>query len=285
MPAEIWKGAPVAEALCEKLQTRIAALGEKGVVPCLGMIRIGERPGDLSYERSAMKRCEKLGIAVRRHILDAAVTQEELIALIQSLNADDAVHGILFFRPLPVGMDVRKVCDAIAPEKDVDGITSRSMAAVYAGEEHAFFPCTAQAVIEMLRYYASPICGKRAVVIGRSLVTGRPAALLLLREHATVTVCHTRTADLEALSREADILVTATGHINTVTASHLRPGQVVIDIGINYDETRQKLCGDVDHDAAEQIVSAISAVPGGIGAVTSTILASHVVEAAETQTE
>lgn len=281
MPAEVLKGAPVAEALSEQLKTRIAALAERGVVPCLGMIRIGERPGDLSYERSATKRCESLGIKLEKHVLPAGVTEEELISLIEKMNDDRAIHGILFFRPLPAEMDARRVCDAIAPEKDVDGITSRSMAAVYAGEEHAFFPCTAQAVIEMLRYYKIPVCGKRAVVVGRSLVTGRPAALLLLREHATVTVCHTRTADLKAMTREADIIVTATGHINTVTAAHLRSGQVVIDIGINYDKIRQKLCGDVDHDAAEQIVDAISAVPGGIGAVTSTILASHVVEAAE----
>ena len=183
MPAEVWKGAPVAEALSENLKTRIAALAEKGVVPCLGMIRIGERPGDLSYERSATKRCASLGIAIEKHVLPAGVTEDELICLIKRMNADSAIHGILFFRPLPEGMDVRKVCDVIAPEKDVDGITSRSMAAVYAGEEHGFFPCTAQAVIEMLRYYDFPIRGKRAVVVGRSLVTGRPAALLLLREH------------------------------------------------------------------------------------------------------
>ncbi|MBR0040445.1 MAG: bifunctional 5,10-methylenetetrahydrofolate dehydrogenase/5,10-methenyltetrahydrofolate cyclohydrolase [Oscillospiraceae bacterium] len=281
MSAEILRGAPVAEALCEQLKPRIRALEEQGVTPCLGMIRIGAREGDLSYERSATKRCEALGISLRKHVLPGDVTQEELLRVIGEWNEDASVHGILFFRPLPEGMDARLVCDAIAPKKDVDGIGTRSMAAVYAGEEHGFFPCTAQAVIEMLRYYELPICGKRAVVVGRSLVTGRPAALLLLREHATVTVCHTRTQDLAAAVREADIVVTATGHINTLTEEHLRPGQVVIDIGINYDERRQRLCGDVDHEAAEKIVRCISAVPGGIGAVTSTILASHVVEAAE----
>ena len=281
MSAEILRGAPVAEALCEQLKPRIRALEEQGVTPCLGMIRIGAREGDLSYERSATKRCEALGISLRKHVLPGDVTQEELLRVIGEWTEDASVHGILFFRPLPEGMDARLVCDAIAPKKDVDGIGTRSMAAVYAGEEHGFFPCTAQAVIEMLRYYELPICGKRAVVVGRSLVTGRPAALLLLREHATVTVCHTRTQDLAAAVREADIVVTATGHINTLTEEHLRPGQVVIDIGINYDERRQRLCGDVDHEAAEKIVRCISAVPGGIGAVTSTILASHVVEAAE----
>lgn len=284
MSAEILRGAPVAEALCEQLNPRIRALEERGITPCLGMIRIGSREGDLSYERSATKRCEALGIALRRHVLPADVSQEELLRVIGEMNDDASVHGILFFRPLPEGMDARFVCDAIAPEKDVDGIGSRSMAAVYTGAEHGFFPCTAQAVIEMLRYYNLPICGKRAVVVGRSLVTGRPAALLLLREHATVTVCHTRTQDLASVVRQADIVVTATGHINTLTEEHLRPGQVVIDIGINYDEKRRKLVGDVDHEAAEEIVRCISAVPGGIGAVTSTILASHVVEAAEAQT-
>ena len=283
MPAEILKGAPVAEALSDLLRPRIAALAVKGVTPCLGMIRIGEREGDLSYERSASKRCEALGISLKKRILDPSVKQEVLLCVIDEWNRDPCIHGILLFRPLPERMDARLISDAIAPEKDVDGISSRSMAAVYASLEHGFFPCTAQAVIEMLHYYDLPICGRRAVVVGRSLVTGRPAALLLLREHATVTVCHTRTQDLEAAVREADIVVTATGHINTLTARHLRPGQVVIDIGLTYDEQRRKLCGDVDHEAAEQIVRCISAVPGGIGAVTSTILASHVVEAAEAQ--
>ena len=285
MPADILRGAPVAEALSENLKTRIAALAEKGVVPCLGMIRIGERPGDLSYERSATKRCDALGIAVRKIVLPGDASQDELLAVIDAMNKDASVHGILFFRPLPEGMDERTVCDAIAPEKDVDGVCAHSMADVYMGAARGFFPCTAQAVIEMLHYYDVTICGKRTVVVGRSLVTGRPAALLLLREHATVTVCHTRTRDLASLTREAELIVTATGHINTLTAEHLRPGQIVIDIGLTYDEARGKLCGDVDHDAAEEIVQAISAVPGGIGAVTSTVLVSHVIEACERQTE
>jgi methylenetetrahydrofolate dehydrogenase (NADP+)/methenyltetrahydrofolate cyclohydrolase len=284
MPAEILRGAPVAAALSEKLKTRIRALEDRGVTPCLGMIRVGEREGDLSYERSATKRCEALGISMRKVVLPVEVTQDELLSVIDGMNRDAAVHGILLFRPLPEGMDLRRVSDAIAPEKDVDGISSPSMAAVYAGLEHGFFPCTAQAVIEMLHYYDLPICGKRAVVVGRSLVTGRPAALLLLREHATVTLCHTRTRDLARVVSEAELVVTATGCINTLTAEHLRPGQVVIDIGLTYDEERGRLCGDVDHEAAEGIVRCISAVPGGIGAVTSTVLASHVVEAAEAQT-
>lgn len=285
MPCRILKGAPVAEALSIELSERVRALGERGVVPCLGMIRIGERAGDLSYERSASKRCEALGIAIRKRLLDESVTEQELLAVIAEMNADDTVHGILFFRPLPEGMDMRAICDAIAPEKDVDGVGARSMADVYMGAEHGFFPCTAQAVMEMLHYYQIPVCGKRAVVVGRSLVTGRPAALLLLREHATVSICHTRTEDLAALTRQADLIVTATGHINTLTREHLTRGQVVIDIGLTYDEARGKLCGDVDHEAAEEIVDAISAVPGGIGAVTSTVLCAHVIEAAETLSE
>lgn len=285
MPAAILTGAPVAEALSEKLKLRVEALRRRGIVPCLALVRIGERPGDLSYERSALRRCEALGIAVEKRILSEGVTQSELIEVIDALNRDSAVHGILFFRPLPEGMDERTVCDAIAPEKDVDGVCAHSMADVYMGAERGFFPCTAQAVIEMLHYYEIPICGKRAVVVGRSLVTGRPAALLLLREHASVSICHTRTQDLAALTREAELVVTATGHINTLTREHLRPGQVVIDIGLTFDAARGKLCGDVDHDAAEDIVRAISAVPGGIGAVTSTVLAAHVIEAAERQTE
>ena len=155
MPADILRGAPVAEALSENLKPRIRALAERGVTPCLGMIRIGEREGDLSYERSAAKRCGALGIAVRKVVLPADCSQEELLSVIDAMNRDASVHGILFFRPLPEGMDLRRVSDAIAPEKDVDGISSQSMAAVYAGLEHGFFPCTAQAGIEMLRSAAS----------------------------------------------------------------------------------------------------------------------------------
>ena len=164
-------------------------------------------------------------------------------------------------------------------------MTEGSLAAVFTGKGAGFAPCTAQAVMELLDHYGIDSAGKRAVVVGRSLVTGRPAALLLLREHATVSVCHTRTEDLAALTRQADLIVTATGHINTLTREHLTRGQVVIDIGLTYDEARGKLCGDVDHEAAEEIVDAISAVPGGIGAVTSTVLCAHVIEAAETLSE
>ena len=279
--AEILKGAPVADALCEKLSARVAALAQSGTVPCLCIIRIGERAGDMSYESGALKRCAKLGIEVKRIVLGESATQEELLSAIDDANADRAVHGILVFRPLPAGIDDGAVCRRIAPAKDVDGISPSSMAAVYSGRGEGFYPCTAQAVVEMLRHYAVPLEGRRVAVVGRSEVIGRPAAMLLLRENATVTMCHSRTRELESITRASDIIVVAAGRINTLREQHFAPGQCVIDVGVNFDESRGKLCGDADHDAAERIVGRISAVPGGVGAVTTTILASHVIESAE----
>lgn len=281
MPARILTGAPVAESLCAQLNKRLLSLRERGIVPCLAVVRIGSQIGSLSYERSIEKRCDSLGLKLTKRVFDDAVSQDELISFIESLGKDPSVHGIVLFRPLPEAMDTRSILNSIPFEKDVDGVSSFSMAAVYSGDGSGFPPCTAEAVLEMLRYYEIPVSGKKAVVVGRSLVTGRPAAMLLLREHATVTICHTRTADLAEAVSTADLVVTATGHINTLTEKHLHEGQIVIDIGINYDETRKRLCGDVDHEAAESVVSCISAVPGGIGSVTTAILCKHVIEAAE----
>ena len=279
--AEILKGAPAADALCERLSLRVAALAQRGVVPCLCIIRIGERPGDMSYESGALKRCAKLGIEVKRTVLDDGASQDELLAAIDAANADESVHGILIFRPLPAGIDDGAVCRRIAPGKDVDGISPASMAVVYSGRGEGFYPCTAQAVVEMLKHYDIPLDGRRVAVVGRSEVIGRPAAMLLLRENATVTLCHSHTRELADVTRSSDVVVVAAGRINTLREEHFAPGQTVIDVGVNFDESRGKLCGDADHDAAERIVARISAVPGGVGAVTTTILASHVIESAE----
>lgn len=278
--AELWKGAPVAAALTERLIPRAQALVEKGVTPTLAIVRVGERPEDLSYERGALKRCEKVGIAVRQYLLTSEATQTDLMEVIEDINRDDSIHGCLMFRPLPKHMDEAAACAALSPAKDVDGITAGSLAAVFSGSGAGYPPCTAQACLEILDHYGYELKGKRAVVVGRSLVIGKPVSMLLLGRHATVTVCHTRTADLAAECRRAEVLVAAAGKAGAVSAQCLAPGQVVLDVGINVDENGN-LVGDVDFAAAEATVDAITPVPGGVGAVTTSVLARHVIEAAE----
>jgi methylenetetrahydrofolate dehydrogenase (NADP+)/methenyltetrahydrofolate cyclohydrolase len=278
--AQILKGAAVTAALNEKMSAETARLKEKGVSPTLAILRVGERADDLSYERGAMKRCETVGVEVKRVILPEDTTQEALMAALDELNRDSGVHGILIFRPLPSHLDEEAVRRAIAPEKDIDGITDGSLAGVFTGSGEGFAPCTAQAALEILDHYGISCEGKRAVVIGRSLVVGKPAAMLLMQRNATVTVCHTRTRDIPAITRQADIIIVAAGKIESVTGEFFSPGQVVIDVGINWSEEKGKLCGDVRFDEAEPIVSAITPVPGGVGTVTTSVLVSHVVEAA-----
>lgn len=278
--AELWKGAPVAAALTGQLTARTEQLIARGVTPTLAIIRVGQRPEDLSYERGALKRCQTIGIAVKQFILSEDPSQQDLLKVIQQVNMDPGIHGCLLFRPLPRHMDEEAVCAALSPAKDVDGITAGSLAGVFTGRGQGFPPCTAQACLELLRHYGYDLTGKRAVVVGRSLVIGRPAAMLLLHENATVTLCHTRTADLAAECRRADVLVAAVGRAGAIGADCLAPGQVVIDVGINVDADGN-LVGDVDFVAASALVDAITPVPGGVGAVTTSVLARHVVEAAE----
>ena len=278
--AQLWKGAPVAAALTEELSQRAQALVAKGITPTLAIVRVGERPEDLSYERGALKRCEKVGIAVRQYLLTAASSQTDLMEVIEEINRDDSIHGCLLFRPLPKHMDEAAICAALSPAKDVDGITAGSLAAVFSGSGVGYPPCTAQACLEILDHYGYELKGKRVVVVGRSLVIGKPVSMLLLGRHATVTICHTRTADLAAECRRAEVLVAAAGKAGAVSAQCLAPGQVVLDVGINVDENGN-LVGDVDFAAAEATVDAITPVPGGVGAVTTSVLARHVIEAAE----
>ena len=279
--AEIWKGAPVAAALSETVAAEAAALKERGVVPTLAILRVGERDDDLAYERGAMKRCEKVGVAVKNVVLPRDVDSETFFAALEDLNRDPAVHGILMFRPLPKQLDGEKARRLLAPEKDVDGCTDGSLAGVFTNTPLGFPPCTAQAAMELLRFYGVDPKGKRVAVIGRSLVIGRPVAMMLMHANATVTVCHTRTLDVPSVTREADILVAASGQMESVGANYLRPGQIVVDVGIGWNEAKQKLCGDVLQEEAEPIAAALTPVPGGVGSVTSAVLAMHVVEAAK----
>ena len=272
-------GKEVTAALNERIKADVAALNAKGVKPTLGIIRVGERPDDLSYERGATKRCETLGVEYKKYLLPADVSQEELLKVIDEVNKDENIHGVLMFRPLPKHIDQTLVENALCAEKDVDCQTDASLGGIFTGKKVGFPPCTPQACMEILDHYGIDCTGKKAVVIGRSLVVGKPAAMMLIKKNATVTVCHTRTVDMPSVTREADILVVAAGRAGVVGADYVAPGQIVIDVGINVNE-EGKLCGDVDYAAVEPIVDAITPVPGGVGSVTTSVLVGHVVEAA-----
>ena len=278
--AEILKGAPVVAALNEKLITRASALKEKGVQPTLAIVRIGERGDDIAYQRGATKRCETIGVAVRPVELDADITQDALVETLCGLNADNAVHGVLLLRPLPKSMDDAVVRNTLAPEKDIDGITDGSLAGVFTCTDKGYPPCTAQACIEILDHYGYDMTGKRAVVVGRSLVVGKPVSIMLQAKNATVTMCHTRTKGLAAICKNAEVLVVSAGKAGAVGADSLSAGQVVVDVGINVD-AEGKMCGDVDFAAAEGIVGAVTPVPGGVGTVTTSVLVGNVVDSAE----
>ncbi|MBR3748510.1 MAG: bifunctional 5,10-methylenetetrahydrofolate dehydrogenase/5,10-methenyltetrahydrofolate cyclohydrolase [Firmicutes bacterium] len=279
--AEVLKGMPVAKAISEELKARSEALQAKGVTPTLAIFRVGERDNDLSYERGAMKRAEQTGVAVRNVVLPADVDSETFFEALDGLNHDKAVHGILMFRPLPKQLDGEKARQMLAPEKDVDGCTDGSLAGVFANAKVGFPPCTAQAAMEILKFYGIDPKGKKAAVIGRSLVIGRPVAMMLMHANATVTICHTRTVDVPSITKEADIVIAASGQMESIGAEYLSAGQTVIDVGIGWNEAKGKLCGDVKFEEAEPVVSAITPVPGGVGSVTTAVLCKHVIEAAE----
>lgn len=279
--AELLKGAPATAALSEKLKTDVAALKEQGITPKLAILRIGEREDDLSYERGAMKRCAQVGIEVKNVVLPAEVDSDTFLGTLDHLNRDASVHGILMFRPLPKQLDGEKARKMLVPEKDVDGCTDGSLAGVFTGTPLGFPPCTAQAVMEILRYYGVEPEGKKTVIIGRSLVVGRPVAMMMMNANATITICHTRTMDVPSIARSADIIIAASGQMESVGADYLRCGQIVIDVGIGWNKAKQKLCGDVKLEEAKSVVEAITPVPGGVGSVTTAVLCKHVVEAAQ----
>ena len=279
--AKLLKGAPVAARLTEETAARAAELGSLGIVPTLCLIRVGERADDLSYERGLLKRAASAGVDVRKVVLDVACSQDELMSAISAANEDPAVHGILMFRPLPATLDEAAACEAVAPEKDVDCLTSTSLARVFTGSGEGCAPCTADAVMHLLADAGVSLEGARVAVVGRSLVIGRPVAMMLQAENATVTMCHSKTRDLAECCREADVLVVACGRARMVGADSVRAGQVVVDVGINWDEGAGRLVGDVDFDAVEPLVDAITPVPGGVGSLTTAVLMKHVVQAAE----
>lgn len=276
-------GKPVVAALKEDLTRRVESLKGRGVAPTLAIVRVGEREDDLSYERTALKRAEGLGIEVRRFVLGEDAGQKALMDAIEQVNGDSGIHGCLMFRPLPRAYDEEAACEALDPAKDVDGIGRAALAHVFTGRGSGYAPCTAAACLEMLDAYGIDVAGRRVAVVGRSLVVGRPVAMMLLERNATVTICHSRTEGLAQVMREADVVVLATGRAKAYGASCFREGQVVLDVGINLDEGGA-LCGDADYEAAAAAVGeagAVTPVPRGIGGVTTSVLMKHVVEAAE----
>ena len=275
-------GKEVTAALNAKLQAQVEELKAKGVVPTLGIVRVGERPDDLSYERGATKRAELIGVEVEKFVLPEDVSKEDLLKVIDEINANDKIHGVLMFRPLPKHLkaDQDEICNRLDPKKDVDGMTDLSNAGVFMGKSMGYAPCTPAACMEILDHYGIDCTGKKAVIIGRSLVVGKPAAMMLMAKNATVTVCHTRTKDVPSVTPEADILVSAAGVLRSLTKEYVRPGQIVIDVSINWDETKGGIAGDAVYEEIEPIVEAITPVPGGVGSVTTSVLIGHVVEAA-----
>ncbi|MBQ8507263.1 MAG: bifunctional 5,10-methylenetetrahydrofolate dehydrogenase/5,10-methenyltetrahydrofolate cyclohydrolase [Clostridia bacterium] len=283
-------GKEVTAALNAKLQAQVEELKAKGVTPKLGILRCGENPSDLSYEKGAVARAELIGVEVEKFVLPEDVSKEELIAKIEELNANDTIHGVLMFRPLPKHLkaDQNEICNKLDPKKDVDCMTDLSNAGVFEDRtDLGFPPCTPKACMEILDHYGIDCKGKNAVVIGRSLVVGKPAAMMLMKKNATVTICHTRTVNTAEIARNADILVTAAGVLNSLTKDFVRPGQIVIDVSINWDAekinargTKGAIAGDAKFDEVEPIVEAITPVPGGVGSVTTSVLIGHVVEAA-----
>lgn len=279
---QIIKGKPVADQISENLIKEVNELVKEGINPKLAILRVGANGSDLAYERGALKRCESIGIQTQVVELAEDVTQEEYIKTLKGLNEDSNVNGILCFRPLPKQLDEEAIKYIISPEKDVDSFSPINSAKVMEGDKTGFPPCTPTAVVEILKHYGVELSGSKVAVLGRSMVVGKPAAMLLLNENATVTICHSRTKDLAKVTSEADVLVAAVGRARMVKEDFVKEGAVVIDVGINVD-AEGNLCGDVDTNAVLDKVSMITPVPAGVGSVTTSILAKHVVKACKLQ--
>lgn len=274
---EILKGLPVANAINEKLMEQVKSI--EGPLPHLAIIRVGERPDDCSYERGAVKKMDKVGVRCTTYTFDADIDNETFQAEFDKINENPDIDGILMLRPLPKQLDEKQIENKIDPRKDLDGISPLNLAKVYAGDESGYAPCTAEAVIEMLDYAGIDIKRKRVTVVGRSLVIGKPVSMLLMKRNATVTVCHTKTVDMAGTCKNAEILVAAAGSARMIKKDYVADGAVVIDVGINVDD-EDNLCGDVDFDAISDIAAIATPVPGGVGSVTTSVLAKHLVKAA-----
>jgi methylenetetrahydrofolate dehydrogenase (NADP+)/methenyltetrahydrofolate cyclohydrolase len=278
MTANIIDGKLVSEQIREKLRGEIERLKESGVTPGLAVVLVGEDPASQVYVRNKARSCEQLGMYSEVHRLPAETSQVDLLALIEKLNEQSEIHGILVQLPLPKHIEEKAVIEAISVDKDVDGFHPENVGRLVVGEE-CYVPCTPAGVIELLKHADIEIAGKHAVVVGRSNIVGKPVSILLLQEHATVTICHSKTANLQEVIQSADIVVAAVGRAEMIAAKHLKPGAVVIDVGINR-LADGRLVGDVDFEDAKQVASYITPVPGGVGPMTITMLLKNTVEAA-----
>ena len=281
MAAKLLTGKEVAQKMDQDIQAEVQALKGKGVNPALKIMIVGEAPDSLAYANSAKKMAEKNGIACDIEQLPGTTSQDDFVKVLKARNADKAIHGIIVMRPFPKQISEDVVKHILAPEKDIDCFNPVNAGKVMAGDMTGFPPATPQAVMEMLRFYSIPMSGKEAVIIGRSMVVGKPQAMLLLGENTTVTVCHSKTKDLPGVCRRADILVAAIGKARMITTDYIKPGATVMDVGINVEG--DKLFGDVDTEPAKEMAGAITPVPGGVGTVTTRVLLKHVVKAAKLQ--
>ena len=271
------KGAEVSAKIKEQVTEDLKKLG--GTIPTLAIVRVGEKPDDMSYERGAKKKLESFGLKAVSFVFPEDITDQDFKEAFRKICEDEQVTGILLLKPLPKQICEKDIDRMINPKKDLDGISPENIAKVFAGDPTGFAPCTAEAVIEVLKAYDIPITGKRATVVGRSMIVGKPLSMLLLKENATVTVCHTRTADLKGTCKNAEILVAAAGKAKMLDGDYVGEGAVVIDVGINVDGDG-KLCGDVDFASIQEKAAMATPVPGGVGAVTTAVLAAHLVRAA-----
>ncbi|MES2384676.1 MAG: bifunctional methylenetetrahydrofolate dehydrogenase/methenyltetrahydrofolate cyclohydrolase FolD [Pseudomonadota bacterium] len=279
MTAQLIDGNALSQQLRGDVARRAAALRARGVVPGLAVVLVGENPASQVYVRNKVKACQDSGLHSVLEQYPATLSEADLLARVDALNRDPAIHGILVQLPLPAHIDAQKVIEAISPEKDVDGFHVASAGALMVGQP-GFWPCTPYGCMKMLESIGYELKGKHAVVIGRSNIVGKPMALMLLQKNATVTICHSGTRDLKALTLQADVVVAAVGKRNVLTADMVKPGAVVIDVGMNRNEAG-KLCGDVDFEGVKEVAGWITPVPGGVGPMTITMLLVNTLEAAE----
>lgn len=279
--AKLIDGKAIAAEVHEQVKRDVERLERKGITPGLAVIIVGDDPASRTYVNNKKKACEKVGIYSEEYALPAGTTQEELLRLVEQLNQKSDIDGILVQLPLPAGLDEHEVIRTIHPEKDVDAFHAENVGKIMIGE-FQFLPCTPAGVMELLHHENIPVSGKHCVVIGRSNIVGKPMAMLLLHEHATVTICHSRTQNLKEICRQADILVAAVGKAKFVTADMVKENAVVIDVGMNRDESG-KLCGDVDFEQVEPKVSYLTPVPGGVGPMTIAMLLKNTITAAKYQ--
>lgn len=276
---KILRGKPVVEAIKEQIKEKVKNYNAQNIFPTLGIIRVGNREDDLAYERRVIKNCEQLEIKAHVFEMDENISMSDFAKEVKTIDGDQNIHGILMFRPLPKHLEGKDVQTLISPEKDIDCMHPENLRKVFEGEKDGHYPCTPEAVVEILKYYNIPLKGSNIAVVNRSMVLGKPLSMMLIQENATVTVCHSKSVDIPSITKKADVVITGVGRPNFFTAQHFSNQSIIIDVGINY--FNNKMCGDVDYEQVEDMVQAITPVPGGVGTVTSTILLKHVIDAIE----